>query len=57
MRHLRKILKTLDYFLVKFKLIPIIEVKYVSEKIGKFLENLRKLRNSEKELVKGWKKF
>ncbi len=34
--HLRKILKTLDYFLVKFELIPRIEVKYASKKIGKF---------------------
>ncbi len=32
MVHLRKILKTLDYFLVKFELIPRIEVKWKFEK-------------------------
>ncbi len=36
MEHLRKIVKTLDYFLVKFELIPIIKVKLASKKIRKF---------------------
>ncbi len=40
MGHLRKILKTLDYFLVKFELIPRIEVS--------FQENIKLLRKFEK---------
>ncbi len=33
--HLRKILKILDYFLVKFELISSVEVKEASKKMGK----------------------
>ncbi len=34
--HLKKILKTLDYFLIKVELISRIEIKLASKKEGKF---------------------
>ncbi len=51
MKHLRKILKTMDNFLVKFELISSIEVKQASKKIvGKFEKNYKILK---KQLEKG----
>ncbi len=54
--NLRKILKTLDYFSVKLKLILTnIEVKQVSKKVrGKFQKNYE---NWEKKLAESWEKF
>ncbi len=48
MEYLRKILRPLDYFVVKFELISIIEVKYALKKI-------EKLQNSEKKFKIEWK--
>ncbi len=53
MEHLRKVLKTLDYFIVKFELISRIEVKWTSKKIGgKFWQNSKKITKSRK---KNWR--
>ncbi len=43
MEHLRKILKSLDYFVVRFELISSIEIKLAFKKVGE------KLQNSEKK--------
>ncbi len=53
--HLRKILKTLEYFLVKFELISSIEVKLASKKMEEN-ENWEKLRNSKK-IGERWENF
>ncbi len=56
MEHLRKILKTLDYFLIKFELISSIKVKQASKK--KFQENSRKImKPREKKLGERLEKF
>ncbi len=51
MEHLRKILKTSDYFLVKFELILSIEVKSAFKKIGE------KLQNCEKQILESRENF
>ncbi len=51
MQHLGKILKPLDYFVVKFELTSSIEVKWAFKKIGE------KLQNSEKKIQERLRKF
>ncbi len=51
MKHLRKILKPLDNFVVKFELISSIEVTLAFKKIGE------KLRNTEKKIEERLGKF
>ncbi len=50
MEHIRKILKTLDYFLVKFELISSIKVKEASKKIEEIKKKKsRKITNFQKK--------
>ncbi len=55
MKHLRQILTTLNYFLVKSELISSMEVKFASQKMGgKFYENSIKIYEI---LKKDWENF
>ncbi len=56
--HLRKILKTLNYFLVIYELISGIKVKSAFKKIGgKFKENSRKITQFRKKSCERLRKF
>ncbi len=58
MEHLRKIIKALDFFLVKFELISGIELKKTSKEVGgKFKENSRKITKFWKKIGETLRKF
>ncbi len=56
--HRRKILNTMDYFLVKSELISSIKVQQVANEIGRrFLKNSRKITKFQKKIGERLRKF
>ncbi len=58
-KHVRKVLTILDYFLVEFELISSTEVKsaYYKKMGGKFLKNLRKMTKFRRTIGEKLRKF